>query len=387
VVIKYRILFFTFFSVLFFNFSVGAGEFSTQIKKMPLSDKIGQLFIVGVSGKRVSPDMANHLKDLSPGGVILFRRNIQSKSQLLSLTKALQRATPSYKFIAVDQEGGSVVRLPTRPKMPSAAVVGALNDVALTEELGLRIGRVLRTYGINMNLAPVLDVASAHGGFLKSRAYSSDPKVVGENGTAFARGLISAGILPTAKHFPGLGSVSKDPHTEAVSIESSAENLESTDIEPFKQFASLAPAAVMLSHAEYPSLDSQRNPATFSRKITTEILRESVGFKGLVITDDLLMSGAGQKMPLKKRLITALSSGTDMLLFAWSPKSQLRAKKLIEAAVKENLIAVSLIDEKVEKIFEAKAYLKKQADTRLPASDAEKDFQIFMSKFNLSLRH
>jgi beta-N-acetylhexosaminidase len=364
------------YSVLFLFLSLGRAEEPLFLARpLSLEEKVGQLFIVGINGTQIEEPVRAHLNDLHPGGILLFKRNLKTKSQLRSLTANLRDSQRVFLFIAVDQEGGVVSRIPTRPHFPSAAWVGRRNRPDLTEKLGFHMGEILLSYGINMNLAPVLDVSHDKNGFLRSRTYSDSPEIVGTLGTSFSRGLLHAGVLPTAKHFPGLGSVAGDPHHESVKASVSSSELLIRDLMPFKSFASLSPSAVMLSHAEYPLLDPVPSPATFSSRISTDLLRRSIGFQGLVITDDLLMEGASTKSTLESRLIKALQSGSDMLLFAWSPKSQKRAQLAILKAISQGVFTMDWLNEKVSKILAVKTALQERQKLRNIASDPDLDYK------------
>lgn len=347
---------------------------------LSLQEKVGQLLILGFAGTEVSKGLKEHFDDLRPGGVLLFRKNLKSKKQLRALTQSLQEKSKTPLFIAVDQEGGVVARIPTSPHLPSAAWIGTKNSPDLTEKLGFAMGRILLSYGINMNLAPVLDVANTKKGFLKSRSYSEDPEKVANLGTAFSRGLLDSGVLPTAKHFPGLGSVKGDPHKQVVQTDSSYKDFVSKDLIPFRKFSSLNPAAIMLSHAEYPSIDPSGSPATFSQKISTELLRNDLGFEGLVITDDLLMEGVAQESDFNTRLVKALKSGSDLLLFAWSPKSQKKAQTALLGAIKDGSLTEEWLDKKVARILEVKKILAEKQKVRNISSDPEGDYKLVMKK-------
>ncbi len=339
-------------------FSVHASQ-TLDIKKLTLEEKVGQLLLIGINSTDLDKGTSHHLSKIKPGGIILFKKNISSLSDLKILTQQLQNHTKVPLFIAVDQEGGAVSRIETKPHLPSARWVGTVNSPDLTFQLGIALGRVLSSYGINMNLAPVLDV-SHHGQktFLGSRSFSSDPNIVAVLGTKFSEGLLASGVLPTAKHFPGLGSISQDLHNVAVENSLNIKELHSTHLVPFKMFSELPTSAVMLSHASYPSVDSTNVSATYSSVISNKLLRDQLDFKGLVVTDDLMMEGAKKGVTFEESVVKAINSGADILLFAWSKKSQIRAKNAILRAVKNGKISHALLNEKVIRILKTKSELK-----------------------------
>lgn len=363
-------------SVLFFNPSFGrVAEPLPSVEKMSVNEKVGQLFILGFSGTDLKGKTKAHFEDLRPGGTILFRKNIVSQRQLRSLTSSLRKSQKTPMLIAVDQEGGSVVRVPMSPRLPSAKWVGLRNRPDLTDQLGFEVGKVLLSYGINMNLAPVLDVTQSDSGFLHNRTYSSDPEIVSSLGRSYSEGLLRAGVLPTAKHFPGLGSIADDPHKGSVKVGASYKELFTNDLLPFKNFVAVKPSAIMLSHAQYPALDSTKSSATFSKQISTSLLKEELGFEGLVITDDLLMAGAVGSQSFSERVVEALKSGSDILLFAWSPKSQKAAQVAIIDALAKGILSKDWLNQKVAKILSIKHALAEKQRARDIASSPSKTYK------------
>lgn len=370
-----------FSSVLFLNSGLAASPGS---RPLSIEEKAGQLLVIGIEGSDFTPQTARLMGDIRPGGVLLFQKNISSRSALRELNDKLQASSAHPLFIAVDQEGGVVSRVKTTPPLPSARWLGRFRNVSLTKEVGFSVGQVLRSLGINMNFAPVLDVANSdQKSFLRSRSYSTRPEVVADLGSAFSQGLIAAGVVPTAKHFPGLGAAVGDPHTSQVIQASSIRQMHKTHLMPFKKFSELFPSAMMLSHATYPSLDNGGS-ATFSSKISTSLLRKGVGFRGLIITDDLMMAGAKTERPLEERVVSALKSGADILLFAWSSKTQRRAHQAIVSAIKSGQLPVALVDEKLRRIGAIKNWIAENNKVRVFASDPESELKNVLTKLRLS---
>lgn len=380
-------LFLIFFIALVYTPRVSASRIIYN--QLSLDEKIGQLLIIGISNDKVDKDLVEHLNKVKPGGIILFKKNISSEHKLLDFNSEIQRHVKAPLFIAVDQEGGTVTRIKTVPRLPSARWIGSVGDANLTKRLGKSLGKILRAHGINMNLAPVLDVSDKNTNtFLGSRSYSDNPEVVANIGTAFSAGLLSAGVLPTAKHFPGLGSIKGDLHDHAVENSASYKEMQLSHLAPFRKFSALSTSALMLSHASYPALDSSNKPATFSSLISKNILRNDLGYNGLVVTDDLMMGGARGTSSFEDNLSAALNSGADLLLFAWSKKSQLRAKRALLSAVKSGKINMNTLDEKVFRIIKTKQQLADLArnNSRSVSSDLESEFKNIIYKMSLVKR-
>lgn len=344
----------------------------SQIDKMSSEQKVGQLLILGFSGIDLRPHVKKTVDLLRPGAVILFKHNIKSLSQTAALNFSLQdytrKRTGLPLFIMVDQEGGAVARIKTQPPLPTALAMGNSGNTDLVRDLGQHMGGLMRTLGFNMNLAPVLDIGDpARKSFIGNRAFSGQPEVVGEMAMAFSQGLSQAGVMPTAKHFPGHGGLSQDSHKKTPSKLLNMDELESTDLVPFKTYATLqAPSAVMVAHVAYPNIDPSGLPAAFSGIMIREVLREKLGYQGLVITDDIEMLGADMAGDIEERAIKAIEAGCDMVMIAWSPQRQLRAYRGILKAVKSGRISQARLNESVSRILNAKNQISSEANRTKP---------------------
>lgn len=333
-----------------------------KIEHMTLEEKVGQLFMVGFPQKEISADLERFLSLYKPGSFLLFKRNIYSTEQLRSLNQSLYRASYRHThlppLIAIDQEGGSVSRLPITPAPPNALALGQTQSPLLAEEMGYQTGRFLREVGFNMNLAPVLDVADPRGSsFIGVRSFGSDPQLVGELGVAYSRGLLRAKVIPTAKHFPGTGNLKADPHVSVVQNTSSLEELKAKDLKPYEAYAQLGNhVAVMLSHLIYPHLDSSREPASFSRKIVTGLLRGDLNYHGLIVTDDLQMQGSKQLLRPEAAALRALQAGADIVMLTWSSSDQGRAFEYVKSAVLKGELNEDEVNSKLRRILSVKAF-------------------------------
>ncbi|WP_415063644.1 glycoside hydrolase family 3 protein [Bdellovibrio sp.] len=345
-----------------------------KITRMSLEEKVGQLFIVGFPQKSVTPELEKFISTYRPGSFLLFKRNIQSIEQVSQLNTALYRASFKHSrlppLIAIDQEGGSVSRLPISPAPPNALSIGQTQSPLIAEELGFQTGLFLREAGFNMNLAPVLDVADPFSGsFIGVRSFGADPHVVSDLGVAYSKGLLRARVIPTAKHFPGTGNLHADPHVGIVQNLSSFEALKTQDLKPYEAYSSLGKnVAVMLSHLIYPALDDTREPASFSKKISTGLLRDDLKYQGLVVTDDLQMQGSRQFLRPEAAALKALQAGADVVMLTWSFKDQGKAFEFVKAAIKRGDLSEDDLNQKLHRILTVKAFANLyRRDPQLPS--------------------
>lgn len=276
----------------------------------------GQLLMVGIPGPRPDAVARELIRDLKVGGVILFARNLESPEQVWELTDALQRearaATGRPLLIALDQEGGRVQRLKSPfTIIPPARELGETATPAQVEQLSRQVARELALVGVNMNLAPVLDVARQPECPLWDRSYGSEPQQVAAFGVAALKGYLAGGVIPVAKHFPGLGDTLTDSH-EVLPRAQSDDPARKADMFPFRQAVAANVPAIMTAHLLVPAWDSR--PATLSPVALQQWLRQKLGFNGVIITDDLEMGAISTKLPVAAGAREALAAGADLLL-------------------------------------------------------------------------
>jgi beta-N-acetylhexosaminidase len=273
----------------------------------------GELLVVGVEGVRLTPAERKLLVRLRPFGVILVQRNMGDEETLRALVAEIRAACPD-AILPLDAEGGRVDRLRAIAGPAPAAADLAGHPPALTRRAGRWTGAAMRALGFDFDFAPVVDLD--HGrtnNALDGRCLGSTPRQVADRGKAFIEGLARAGVGGCLKHFPGLGGAGQDTHLEPSRIALSAKELE-RDLAPFRRLAATADA-VMASHAVYPALDSRDRPATLSRAIATDLLRQSLPFTGVLFSDDLEMGALAPFGDLPERGEVALMAGCDALLF------------------------------------------------------------------------
>ncbi len=339
------------------------------IAKMTLDQKVGQLFMIGFSQATLDPKLKTFLAKIKPGSFLLFKRNIKSLEQVREMNRELTQLslenTGVKPLIAVDQEGGFVSRIPVQPPMPSALAFGQTQSLSLAENYGEEVGHLLSDLGFTMNLAPVLDLSNPQEpSFIGVRSFGGDPKNVGDFGFSISKGLWKSKIIPTAKHFPGLGSSLDDSHSSLVTRITSMDDMLTTDLKPFEKFSELGPeSAVMVSHLSYPVLDPANVPALFSEKVVTGLLRKKLGFKGIILTDDLMMQGASQFANPGEAALLSLKAGSDIVMVTWSYKAQLKAFLRIKEAIQKNELSMSAVDEKLRHILIAKSLASPSSDS------------------------
>ncbi len=293
---------------------------------------VGQVFMVGLPAPRVDPVARELVRDLKVGGVILFARNIEAPEQVWELTRNLQEMALEVQgrplLIALDQEGGPVQRLKSPfTLIPKARELGLKATPAEVEDLFRRVARELALVGVNLNLAPVLDVARNPDCPLWDRSFGPDPARVAALGVAAIRGMLSRGVLPVAKHFPGLGDTLRDSHVELPTA-TDPDPGRQRDLAPFAAAVAAAVPAVMTAHVRVPAWDAR--PGTLSKVVLNEWLRKRLGFEGVVITDDLEMGAIREATPVPEAAAEALAAGADLLLICESAAAVWEAAHLLK---------------------------------------------------------
>lgn len=311
-----------------------------------LASAAGRVLMVGLPGPTLDPTARARLEDLGPGGAILFARNLTTPAAAIDLLGELQGVLPRAPLFALDQEGGRVSRLePWIGPTPSAAAIAARGERA-AEQFGCATAALLRALGFNVDYAPVVDLCAAQArNGIGERSFGVDPERVAALALAFLVGLESEGVAGCLKHFPGLGATTVDSHVELPTDRRSARTLERRDLVPFHRLAGRA-AAVMVSHGHYPALDPTPGlPASLSREIVRGWLRARVGYRGLVVGDDLEM---GAVAPLDKdgsAAVRAIDAGCDLVLYCSDLARAAGAKRrLVERAVRDEAFRERLRD-------------------------------------------
>lgn len=335
---------------------------------MRLQDTLGSLFMVGIPRPQLDNETRQQLQELRPGGIVLFRRNYTTPEALASLCTEIHSLFATHRpIIALDHEGGRVHRLqPPFTHFPAMFKVGQANSVDLAYRVGLAMGHELRSVGIDLDFAPVLDVLTNPANtVIGDRAFSTDPYQVALFGRAQARGLRDAGLIPCGKHFPGHGGTLLDSHDDQPKDERSLEELSTVDLYPFQQLIAEGIEMIMSAHVVYTALDPEF-PATASQKILTGLLRQQMGFNGAIITDDLEMGAVVRHSTIDQAVISALTAGADMLLVCHKIDLAISARNACEQAVKSGVLAHTRVEEAAHRIATLKNHQQRRTSVTEP---------------------
>ncbi|MBV8469004.1 MAG: beta-N-acetylhexosaminidase [Burkholderiaceae bacterium] len=296
--------------------------------------------MVDIQGKRLDPDTAEFLRKHRIRAVCLFRKNLGTEAEVLQLTRDLKDVLGPQALIALDQEGGSVVRATFLPQAPSAMCLGAAGDEELACEVGAAVARGLRSIGVNWNFAPVLDVNNnPHNPVIAERSFSERADEVTRLAGAWMRGSLREGVACCVKHFPGHGDTHVDSHLDLPTVNKSRAELDALELVPFKALHELAPA-VMTAHIVYPQIDPAY-PATLSRKLLGGILREEWGYQGVVITDALMMKAICERYGFDRAAVLAIQAGADMVLAQGSLHEQEQAIQALTGAFERGELSLA----------------------------------------------
>lgn len=348
-------------------------EAELLLAQMTLREKVGQLFIVRpdalepnrslervfnttTDGVIMLSDAIRDAYQVYPvGGVIQFSGNIVSSLQIREFNAALQDMSRIPLFICVDEEGGAVARLANHrsfnlPKFNNAAYIGASGDPSRALEMGRAIGSYLAEYGFNMNFAPVADVnTNPNNPVIGTRAFSSDADTAAQMAGAMAQGLRENGIIPTFKHFPGHGDTAEDSHVGIAVSHKTFDEMMSCEWLPFAEATALD--CVMVGHIAVPEVTGDLTPATLSKEVVTGILREELGFEGLIVTDSMHMGAIIKSYGSGEAAVLALQAGCDIILM---PQNLYEAFDAVVAAVEDGTLSEQWLDETVLRILEFK---------------------------------
>lgn len=324
---------------------------------MTLREQIGQLFMVGFTGTTVTRDLASFLNAYPPGGVIFFRRNLESVQQIVDLTNGLQKLSPdSPLLIAIDQEGGRVSRLPAEFTIfPPCGQLGQCNSGELAYSAAATIAKELRAVGINMNMAPVLDVnCNPDNPVIGDRAFGAAPDIVGEMGLATIGGLQDNMVIACGKHFPGHGDTAADSHKELPVVDAGLQRLRDTEFPPFQQAIRHGVASLMTAHVLYRALDPEA-PATLSSAVIQRLLREEFRYDGVVFTDDLEMHAIIDHDGIGEAAVRSFVAGCDVLLICKDQDRVMTAMQAMERAVQDGRITQARLEQSLARVAQLKA--------------------------------
>jgi len=343
-----------------------------KILSLPLEQKIGQLFFIGLAGTQIDDSARELLEEVSPAGVCLFARNIREAAQTRKLLDDVRDQLPVTPFLSLDQEGGLVDRLRRVVEpMPSANLLKTSEQVEILARITAEIVRIL---GFNMNFAPVVDVMDedrakfVNGLF--SRTFGTTKEEVFEFSRKYLETLQANGVLGSIKHFPGLGATEVDSHEELPCVNLKNEEFDSLDLYPYKEFFKTGEAhAVMIAHAAFPNLDLQERdqngkllPSSLSFNFTTKLLREHLGFDGLALTDDLEMGAILKNYGIGEACKMAVKAGQDLLLICNDANAIREGFSAVLGAVKSGEIEETRVNNSLQRIAAVKNLMQSPLD-------------------------
>ncbi len=330
-------------------------------QELTLRRKIGQMIMMGFLAKEATPELKQFLSDYQIGNIILFTRNVESKTQLHKLCSDLQeeitRNTGYPAFISVDQEGGMVARLPPDAvSIPAAMAIAATGNPHNAYEAGKITGEELSALGINMNLAPDMDINSnPDNPVIGVRSFGDTKETVTEFGLELINGLRDGGVLPVVKHFPGHGDTAVDSHLGLPVVEKTLSQLKENELVPFQAAIQNGVPGIMSSHILFPNIEAEKLPGTMSHTILTDVLRRQLGFDGLILTDCLEMDAVKKYYGTAQGALAAALAGADLLCVSHTADLVREVVELLEQAVESGELPEQIIDESVERILRYKA--------------------------------
>lgn len=341
---------------------------SEYYEKMTTEEKVGQLFVVNLEQldnrkgnyyefQRMTAAMKKSIAKYHVGGVILFSRNLKNRQQIIKMNQKLQAASTVPLFVCVDEEGGDVARIASKPEMgttvfPSAEEIGKTKDDQYTYEMAKTIGTEIGELGFNVDFAPVADVKTSEmNAEIGNRSFGADPEKVSEYVNAFIQGLNKVNVCATLKHFPGQGSSEGDTHKNSVDIDSGIARLRKTDFLPFETGIASGAEFIMMSHISVSKVTESSVPASMSDLMMQTILRQELGFGKVIITDALDMASITEHYTAGEAAYNAMKAGADMVLM---PQNLEEAYREVLARVESGELTDKRLEESVLRILAVK---------------------------------
>jgi len=333
-------------------------EISEKIDKMTIDEKIGQMVIAGFDGTETSENVKNLVEKYKIGGLILFKKNIKTPGQLLSLINSIKMLNQNNKlplFFSVDEEGGSLTRMPDDlKKLPTNEKVGLINNEDFSYNIGSIIAQEVKCFGFNLDFAPVLDINSnPKNPVIGIRSFGPDKNLVSKLGVATMKGIQSQNIIPVVKHFPGHGDTSVDSHFALPVVNHDLERLKNFELVPFENAIENDADAVMVAHILLKKIDPNF-PSSLSKAVITDLLRYDLRFNGVVITDDMTMDAILKNYNLGDAAVTSVNAGADIILVCHGYERQIEVLNSLKKAVEDGKLTEDRIDESLYRILKLK---------------------------------
>jgi len=321
----------------------------------------GQLLIVGFEGTTAPPALLERISAGRIGGVVLFARNLGSLAEIAALNRALQAAVPAGDpplILSIDQEGGRVQRIRAPLTVwPPMARLGALGDEAFSTEVGRALGDELAQLGFNLDYAPVLDVhTNPANPIIGDRAFGTEPEATASQALAFWRGLEQSGVRGCGKHYPGHGDTATDSHLTLPHVDHPEARLREIELAPFRRAVEAKVPMMMTAHVVYGAVDPL--PATLSHRWLTKILRQELGYEGVIVSDDLDMKAVAERYPVEQTVTESLLAGADCFLACRDPEIQARAEAALDKAASKDASVRARVEESAARVRALRATLR-----------------------------
>ncbi len=333
-------------------------EIAALMNDMTVEEKIGQLVLVGLEGTAIDETSRKLVKDHHVGGFILFKDNIESVEQsvkLLNDLKEANAANPVPLWLSIDEEGGRVTRFPEEyVKLPSSGKVGSKGDLTLTKRVGGLIAQKVAGLGLNMVFAPVLDIHSnPNNPVIGDRSFGTTAETVTQHGIASMKGIQEKGVVTVVKHFPGHGDTSVDSHLGLPVVEHDLKRLHEMELVPFQQAINEGADVVMVAHLLMKSIDPD-TPSSYSKPVINDLLREELGFKGVVITDDMTMGAISGSTDVGEASVKSVVAGSNMVLIGHEYALEEAVIQALTKAVRSGVIPEEMLNDRVRATLELK---------------------------------
>jgi beta-N-acetylhexosaminidase len=334
-----------------------SGKVRQQLAAMTLDEKLGEMIIAGIAGSTASEQTKRMIVRQHVGGIIFYKENVTDPNGVVTYVKQLKswnKDNEAPLLVSVDEEGGRVSRLPGLAPLPSGREVGQAGSTSYAAEIGGFLGDASSSMGFNMDFAPVLDINSnPKNPVIGDRSFGATSKLVTAMGMNVMKGIASAGVIPVVKHFPGHGDTSVDSHLELPIVKKSLEQLQAFEWLPFKEAIKEGADAVMIAHILFPKLDANY-PASLSKVVITDELRGTLGFKGVILTDDLTMGAIAKNYGMGEAAVRTIKAGSDILLVAHGYDNVDKILAALKKSIKNGDITEGRIDESVTRILQLK---------------------------------
>ncbi len=332
------------------------------LDELSTEEKIGQLVLVGMDGTEPNDVTRQLIEEYHVGGFIFYKDNIQDTKQALTLFNGLKTANQNKAvplFLSVDEEGGRVSRMPGElTKLPAARKIGNTGSEELAGQIGGIIGQELAGFGLNLDFAPVLDVNSnPDNPVIGDRAFGTKPEIVSRMGIAVMKGIREQGVIPVVKHFPGHGDTSVDSHLGLPVVEHDLDRLRKLELVPFKQAIQEGADVVMIAHLLMPKLDPE-HPASFSKAVIHDLLREELGYEGTIISDDMTMGAIVEHYDIRDAAVQFIQAGGNIVLVGHDEEKEKQVIQALRDAVSSGTISAETLDERVYNVLKLKQKYK-----------------------------